>query len=169
MASSRIRISGVLVFSDRTPINGARVKIWETDSLQRNNDDDVIVDVTTDSRGRFDGEALWRDSGNLLEIGTYKYEVSFQGKFKTGNNITNPHTFFKTLKTPWMSPRQEREIEDAKSITITGNLIYTDKSPISGARVKIWETDSLQRNNPDDLIVDDVTDNSGRFSGRGLW
>ena len=118
MAGNSISISGKVTFSDGTPITGARVRIWETDTLQRNNPDDVIVNDTTDNFGKFNGSGVWRDSGNLLEVGTYKYEVTFQGKKKSGGNITNPLHFFKTIKTPWMSPAQEERERAAKSITL---------------------------------------------------
>lgn len=166
--SKNITIVGKVCYKDKTPIAKARIKIWETDALQKNNPDDLIVNDTTDSQGRFSGSGRWKDSG-LVEVATFRYEVTYQGKVKAGGNITNPHQFFKELKTNWLSPAQVREENAKNSVTISGRVLYEDRSPIAGARVKIWETDSLQKNNPDDLIVNDISDQKGGFSGSGRW
>ena len=38
----------------------------------------------------------------------------------------------------------------AKTVTITGQVLYKDKTPIQGARVKVWEMD---KKTSDDVIV----------------
>jgi len=53
------------------------------------------------------------------------------------------------------------------NITLTGKVIYNDKTPVKGIRIKIWETDNFHKNNPDDLIVNDITDANGNYSGTG--
>lgn len=155
----KIKIKGSVVYKDRDPIVGAKIKIWETDSLQKNNPDDLIVNDTTDSSGRFSGSGRWKDSG-FVDVATYRYEVSYNGKVKKGGNITNPHNFFEELNTKWLSPAQTR-------ITVAGKVTYKDGSPIKGARVQIWESDKWQSKNADDVIVDDISDSKGAFSGSG--
>ena len=164
--SKTITITGKVVYKDKSPVKGAKIKIWETDSLQKNNPDDLIVNDTTDDKGNFRGSGKWKDS--TIEIGTYRYEVSLNGKLKKGGNITNPHNFFEELKTGWLSPKEEKEEIEKASVTITGNVLFDDRSPISGAIVKIWETDNFKSNNADDLIVNDTSDKNGYFSGTGI-
>ncbi len=167
--SKEITISGKVLFKDKKPIKGAKIKIWETDSLQKKNSDDLIVNDTTDNNGKFSGKGEWKDSGLTDVLGTYRYEVTYDGKLKKGSNITNPHDFFDEVKTSWLSPAQEKDEEEKDSVTISGKVVYKDGKAISGAVVQIWETDSLQKSNADDLIVNDTSDINGHFSGSGKW
>lgn len=166
--SKDITISGKVVYKDGTPIAGAQIKIWETDALQKNNRDDLIVNDTTGANGRFSGSGRWKDSG-LIDKGTYRYEITYKGQVKTGGNILNPHQFFKEVNTRWLSPAQKQAETEKESITLSGRVVYQDGTPIEGAQIKIWETDALQQNNRDDLIVNDTTDANGRFFGSGRW
>lgn len=70
-----IRISGRVLYRDGTPVEGARIRIWEMDRWQSGNPDDVIVDATTDSRGAFSGRGP-KDSGGVQ---TFRYVVEMPG------------------------------------------------------------------------------------------
>ena len=99
--------------------------------MQRNNPDDLIVNDISDASGNFSGTGVWKDSGGI-ETGTYRYEIVFNGMRKTGGNIMNPLQFFRELNSKIPSPAEE-------NITISGRVLYKDKAPIEGARVRIWK------------------------------
>lgn len=160
--SRSVTIVGNAVYKDGSPISGARIRIWEMDKKSA---DDLIVNDTTDRNGRFSGSGVWKDGGGLIDTPTYRYEITFNGKRKTGKNILDKK-FFKKLQTGWLSPEQEEKKEEKANVTIAGTLIFKDKSAVAGARVRIWEMD---KNSADDLIVNDTTDRNGRFSGTGRW
>lgn len=175
--SRDITIKGKLQYKDRTPIDGARVRIWEVDPAPKN-PDDLIVDATTTRTGGFSGTGRWKD-GRKPEVGRYRYEVSHKGKRKRGGNILNPHKFFSTLQMPWDGPKQNTGGGGSKpsggkgggkrggnnDITISGRLLAKGKR-LPGARIRIWDMDV---GNPKDLIVDALTDVNGKFSGTGTW
>ena len=164
--SDSMTMRGKLVYKDKSPIAGARVKIWETDPLQKKNKDDLIVDDTTGSDGHFSGTGVWKDSG-LIDKPTYRYEVTLDRRTETGRNVLSSG-FFESFGMPWESPKQAAEDRAEGSIHIAGTIVFNDGSPMSGAQVRIWETDPLP-NNPDDLIVDMRTDDRGHFAGAGFW
>jgi hypothetical protein len=167
--SKKVTIKGKVVFKDKSAVVGAKIKIWETD---KKTSDDLIVNDTTNSRGEFSGSGKWKDS--TFDIATYRYELTYKGESKSKKGILDK-SFFKTLQTGWLSPEQEEEKkikeekkEEKKTISLSGQVIFKDKTPAQGVRVKIWETDNFKRNNDDDLVVNILTDKNGFYSGKLL-
>ena len=157
-----ITIAGQILYKDKTPIHGAKIKIWDMD---KHTSDDLLVNDVSDRTGKFSGTGKWKD--RKLDTAIFRYEVSFNGKKKTGKNI-RAKTFFKKLQTGWFSPKQEaaKKKKKEKKVTISGHLLYKDKTSVAGARVRIWEMD---KRTSDDVIVNVVTDANGRFTGTGVW
>lgn len=175
--SRTVTIIGNALFKDGSPISGARIRIWEMDKKSA---DDLIVNDTTDRNGRFSGSGVWKDGG-IIDTPTYRYEITFDGKRKTGKNILDKK-FFKKLQTGWKSPAQvreeqrkaeekERKAEERKEnheeIEISGRVLWNDRTPAPRVHIKVWETDNFRRDS-DDLIVDTKTDANGDFSGKGF-
>lgn len=156
-AQQRISIDGTLLYKNGDPIKNARIQVWEMDNLQRDNADDLIVNDTTDSIGKFSGSGAGKDSGGV-QLFRYKVTHPKTGEVLERKNKTKAD--LNRIKTNW---RSDEQIE----ITLDGVVVYKDGSPVKGAKIKIWETDKMQPNNPDDLIVNDTTDNRGRYSGTG--
>ena len=146
----KVTIEGVLVYKDGSPVDNTRVKIWEMDSKTA---DDLIVNKVTGKDGAFKGTGAWKDGG-FIDSATYRYEITRGNKKDTGKNILDKK-FFKKLQTGWFSP-------------IEGIVTFHDKAPAKGARVRIWETDNFRPRDQDDLIVNQILDESGRFKGERL-
>lgn len=87
---ARLRITGSVTYSDGSPASGARVVIRDLDGLG-GADDDTILRVTADARGRFTGlSAEWDDrEGSVLGIDLpdllrLEYTVTVEGRRHTG-------------------------------------------------------------------------------------
>jgi len=141
-----VSIKGKVIFKDKTVVSGASIKIWETD---KKTSDDLIVNTKTNLKGEFSGSGKWKD--NAFDIATFRYELKYKGKTKTGKGILNK-AFFNKLQTGWDSPVKTKQKQEKNYVTISGKVIFKDKSAVTGARIKIWEVDNRSS---DDLIVND--------------
>ena len=77
----------------------------------------------------FSGTGKWKDGG-IIDTPTYRYEVTFKGKKKTGKNVLNK-SFFNKLQTGWLSPKKEAE-EKAKEKEKEAKKKEKEKVTISG-------------------------------------
>lgn len=96
-----IALSGTVIFDGGGAIEGARVRIWETDS--GNNADDLIVDAVTPANGTFSGSGFWRDGGLGIEVPTWRWRVDWNGQVETGTNVANAQQAFRVMRMPWSS------------------------------------------------------------------
>jgi hypothetical protein len=95
---ARLRITGSVTYSDGSPASGARVVIRDLDGLG-GADDDTILRVTADARGRFTGlSAEWDDrEGSVLGVDLpdllrLEYTVTVEGRRHTGSFIRHDGT-----------------------------------------------------------------------------
>lgn len=155
--SDTIKISGKILYKDGSNIENCRVRIWDMDGNDRSKDD-LIIDEITDRYGQFTGEGVWEDEQG--DKGVFRYELTLNGKTISKFRITNPEKYFQRVKTKWLSPIQNK-------IKLEGKVVYNDGSPMIGASIKIWEKDKSPNGSKDDLIVNTITDESGKFKGEG--
>ena len=102
----KITIEGTLLYKNGDPVKNAAIKIWEMDNFQSNNPDDLIVNDTTDSIGKFSGSGPGKDSGGVQ---TFRYEVihpktgeKLERKNKTKADLKPAGDLTNKLKFTWM-------------------------------------------------------------------